>query len=161
MNKFPTHFFAKRAFLLSPLALAVSLTARAESVELDAVTVTADFRQSEIQVLPEAVTVVGEAQIEQRNGVYLDEVLALAPNVNSASGSSRGKYFQIRGIGERSQFVEPLNPSVGTYIDGLDFTGFAGAATLLDVQQVEVLLGSQGTRFGANSLAGVINIRSN
>jgi outer membrane receptor protein involved in Fe transport len=151
------------AFLLSPLALAISLSAHAETEikELDAVTVTADFRQTEVQSIPEAVTVVGEAQIEQRNGVYLDEVLALAPNINSASGSSRGKYFQVRGIGERSQFVEPLNPSVGTYIDGLDFTGFAGAATLLDVQQVEVLRGSQGTRFGANSLAGVINIRSN
>ena len=104
------------AFLLSPLALAISLSAHAETEikELDAVTVTADFRQTEVQSIPEAVTVVGEAQIEQRNGVYLDEVLALAPNINSASGSSRGKYFQIRGIGERSQFVEPLNPSVGT-----------------------------------------------
>ena len=49
---------------------------------------------------------------------------------------------------------------MGTYVDGIDFTGFGGAATLLDVDQVEVLRGSQGTRFGANALAGVINLKS-
>ncbi|WP_420588943.1 TonB-dependent receptor [Bacterioplanoides sp.] len=160
MNKFPTHFFAKRAFLLSPLALAVSLTARAESVELDAVTVTADFRQSEIQALPEAVTVVGEAQIEQRNAEHLEQVLSYAPNVNFAAGSSRARFYHIRGIGERSQFIDPVNPSVGLMIDGIDMTGLGGAATLLDVDQVEILRGPQGTRFGANALAGMINIRS-
>ncbi|MGB1328199.1 MAG: TonB-dependent receptor, partial [Porticoccaceae bacterium] len=88
------------------------------------------------------------------------DLLSLAPNVNFASGASRGRYFQIRGIGERSQFVAPLNPSVGTYVDGIDFTGFGGAATLLDIDQVEILRGSQGTRFGANALAGVINLKS-
>ena len=98
--------------------------------------------------------------INQRNSRHLEELLALAPNVNFAAGASRGKYFQIRGVGERSQFVAPLNPSVGTYVDGIDFTGFGGAATLLDIDQVEVLRGSQGTRFGANALAGVINLKS-
>ena len=86
--------------------------------------------------------------------------MALAPNVNFAAGASRGRYFQIRGIGERSQFIDPLNPSVGTYVDGIDFTGFGGAATLLDIDQVEILRGSQGTRFGANALAGVINLKT-
>ena len=68
------------------------------------------------------------------------------------------RYFQIRGIGERSQFQEPVNPSVGFIIDDIDFSGIGTGATLFDVEQVEVLRGPQGTRYGANALAGLINI---
>ena len=164
LNKFSS------LFVVSPLALAVSLSAVAdgqalaesgvEGVALDVVSVSADFRQTDVQTLPEAVTVVGNEQIEQRSADHLEQILSLAPNVNFSSGSSRGRYFQIRGIGERSQFIDPVNPSVGLMIDGIDMTGLGGAATLLDIEQVEILRGPQGTRFGANALAGMINIQS-
>lgn len=156
-----------------PLSLAIaaamgaSLSAQAEQVEqaeqalaLDPVTVSADFRNSQVQDLAEAVTVVGEDQIEQRSANHLESVLSYVPNVNSAGSSSRARYYQIRGIGERSQFIDPINPSVGLMIDGIDMTGLGGAAGLFDIEQVEVLRGPQGTRFGANALAGVINIQS-
>jgi outer membrane receptor protein involved in Fe transport len=129
-------------------------------VDLEEVIVTSDFRKSQLKNIPTSISVIDSKVINQRNSRHLEELLALAPNVNFAAGASRGKYFQIRGVGERSQFVAPLNPSVGTYVDGIDFTGFGGAATLLDIDQVEVLRGSQGTRFGANALAGVINLKS-
>lgn len=129
-------------------------------VDLEEVIVTSDFRKSQLKNIPTSISVIDAKVINQRNSRHLEELLALAPNVNFAAGASRGKYFQIRGVGERSQFVAPLNPSVGTYVDGIDFTGFGGAATLLDIYQVEVLRGSQGTRFGANALAGVINLKS-
>ncbi|UTW48388.1 TonB-dependent receptor [Bacterioplanoides sp. SCSIO 12839] len=154
------NYFLKPAFLLSPLALAMSLSAQAETVDLDTVTVSADFRQTDVQSIPEAVTVVTDTQIEQRSAEHLEQILSFAPNVNFSSGSSRGRYFQIRGIGERSQFIDPVNPSVGLMIDGIDMTGLGGAATLLDIEQVEILRGPQGTRFGANALAGMINIQS-
>ena len=92
---------------------------------------------------------------------HLDGVLNMAPNVNFSSGASHGKYIQIRGIGERSQFSEPLNPSVGLVLDGMDVSGLGGIATLLDVAQVEILRGPQATVFGTSGLAGVVNIVSN
>jgi outer membrane receptor protein involved in Fe transport len=142
------------------LAMTGAACASANEVELDTVVVEADFRQTNVQQIPEAVTVVGSEQIDARSAEHLEQVLSFAPNVNFASGASRGRYFQIRGIGERSQFVDPVNPSVGLMIDGIDMTGLGGAATLFDVQQVEILRGPQGTRFGANALAGMINIHS-
>jgi outer membrane receptor protein involved in Fe transport len=146
---------------LLTLAIAGTTYAHAEDIQLDTVVVEADFRQTDVQQIPEAVTVVGSQQIEARSAEHLEQVLSFAPNVNFSSGASRGRYFQIRGIGERSQFVDPVNPSVGLMIDGIDMTGLGAAATLFDVQQVEVLRGPQGTRFGANALAGMINVRSN
>ncbi len=149
--------------LRTPLAIAVmAASSMAHSdVELTPVTVEADFRQTNVQQIPEAVTVVGSEDIEARSAEHLEQVLSFAPNVNYSSGASRGRFYQIRGIGERSQFIDPVNPSVGLVIDGIDMTGLGGAATLFDVKQVEVLRGPQGTRFGANALAGMINIRSN
>ena len=128
--------------------------------KLDTVKVSADFRELDLQQIPSAITVVGEDDIQNRNASHLESILSLAPNVNFSAGASRGRYFQIRGIGERSQFIDPVNPSVGLIIDGIDMTGLGGAATLFDVEQVEILRGPQGTAFGANALAGAINIKS-
>jgi outer membrane receptor protein involved in Fe transport len=87
-------------------------------------------------------------------------MLDAAPNVNFSQGASRGRFVQLRGIGERSQFVDPVDPSVGLYIDGIDFSGMGNAGTLFDAAQVEILRGPQGTAFGASALAGLVNIRS-
>lgn len=126
----------------------------------DRIRVTADFRQTGLDDLSASATVIDADTIRSRNASHIDQVLNLAPNVNFASGASRGRFFQIRGIGERSQFVEPINSSVGLVIDGMDMTGIGGAATTLDIQQVEILRGPQGTLLGANALAGMINLVS-
>ena len=128
---------------------------------LEEVLVTAEFRPLGVLDTAASITVFDARAIERRTATHLEQLLNLAPNVNFSTGASRGRFFQVRGIGERSQFVEPVNPSVGLVIDGMDFTGIGGAATALDLRQVEVLRGPQGTLFGANALAGMINLVSN
>jgi iron complex outermembrane receptor protein len=153
--------------LLSASSLSISANENTETTTtdnqvtaLDTVKVSADFRDLDLQQIPSAITVIGEDDIQNRNANHLESILSLAPNVNFATGASRGRYIQIRGIGERSQFVDPVNPSVGLIIDGIDMTGLGGAASLFDVEQVEILRGPQGTAFGANALSGAINIKS-
>jgi outer membrane receptor protein involved in Fe transport len=89
-----------------------------------------------------------------------EDVLALVPNLNWAGDTSRPRYFQIRGIGELQQYQGAPNPSVGFLIDDIDFSGLGSAATLFDVDHIEVLHGPQGTLYGANALAGLIVVKS-
>ncbi len=128
---------------------------------LEVITVTSDFRQQNLLQTPASMSVLTDIEITQRNAQHLEELIAISPNVNFASGSQRARYYQIRGIGERSQFQEPINPSVGMIIDGIDFSAIGSIANLFDVQQAEIFRGPQGTLFGANALAGMINITTN
>ena len=124
---------------------------------LEEVVVTAEFRPLATAEVPGSVSVL-DPQASGATINHLDELLSQAANVNLTSGASRARFIQIRGIGERSQFVEPLNASVGLLVDGVDLSGIGGAATLFDIAQVEVLRGPQGTLYGANALAGLINV---
>ena len=154
------YLFKTLLFVLCFIVSTFGVSASFADTAMEEIIVSSDFRALQLKNIPTSISVIDSDVIAQRNSQHLEELLALTPNVNFASGASRGRYFQIRGIGERSQFKDPLYSSVGVYVDGIDFTGLGGAATLLDIDQVEVLRGSQGTRFGANALAGVINLKS-
>jgi len=123
--------------------------------------VTAELEDKNVLELPNSITLISQATIEKRNAQQLTDLFNIAPNVNFATGASRGRFIQIRGVGERSEFVESTNHSVGVVLDGIDLTGISTAATTLDIQQVEILRGPQGTLYGANGLAGLINLVSN
>lgn len=125
---------------------------------IETIEVISGFRDQNIQQVPASVSIQTEFDIERRNAQNLEEILLATANVNFSSGSSRARFYQIRGIGERSQFKEPINPSVGVIIDGVDFSGIASVSSLYDVKQVEVLRGPQGTKFGASAMAGVVDI---
>lgn len=127
---------------------------------LEEIIVTSQLRAGNQLDLATSVSALDQAAIDARGAGHLEQLLGLAPNVNFAAGASRGRFIQIRGIGERSQFVDPVNPSVGLIIDGIDFTGLGLAASTLDIQQVEILRGPQGTVYGANALAGLISMTS-
>ena len=121
--------------------------------------VVSDFRVQERAGVPSSIAVLDARFIEETAVQHFEELTQFVPNLNWAGGASRARYFQIRGIGERSQYEGAPNPSVGFVIDDLDFSGLGGIATLFDTEQIEVLRGPQGTRFGANALAGLIYLK--
>ncbi len=124
---------------------------------IEEIVVTGDFRDANISEVGASVSVLQvDDQADRVN--HLEEILGRIANVNFSSGASRARFLQIRGIGERGQFAEPLNASVGLLVDGVDLSGIGTVATLHDVQQVEVFRGPQGTLYGANALAGLINV---
>lgn len=153
-----------KTFLLSTLLCSCCLPLPVFAVADETLTeiiVSAEFRGKSALALPVSVSVIDEAMIQRRTARHLEELLHIAPNVNFASGASRGRFIQIRGIGERSEFQDPVNSSVGVLLDGIDVTGISTVASTLDVAQVEILRGPQGTLYGANALAGLINVVSN
>ena len=149
--------------ILSTITAAFLLhtTLSAEEINLDPIVVGADFREANLSKVAGGVSVLGEEKLYDKSPHAFESVISEVPNVNFSSGASRAHFIQIRGIGERSQFVTPINPSVGIILDGIDFSQSALGVTLFDVKQIEVLRGPQGTTFGANGMAGVINIESN
>ncbi len=144
---------------LLPL-LGAPIAANADDSDLERIVVTGDFQRESIQTLSASASLFSEDEINQRGASYLDEMLGSAANVNFASGASRGRYIQIRGVGLRSQFVDPINPSVGLVIDGINYSGLGGSSLLFDIDQVEIYRGPQGTRFGADGMAGMIQMGS-
>ena len=139
----------------------LSTTSFAQEVNLDPIVVGADFREQNLSKTTSSVTVIGEDKIYDKATQSFVETLASAPNVNFTAGASKAKYIQIRGIGERSQFETPVNPSVGLIVDGIDLSYSALGVGMFDVKQIEVLRGPQGTTFGTNAMAGVVVVESN
>ena len=129
-----------------------------QTLDLEETVVTAVLRANHGDL--QSVTLFTAEAIRARGAQHLEDLLSAAPNVTSNAGASRNRFLQIRGIGERSQFVEPVNPSIALLVDGIDMTGQVAAATLWDVSQVEILRGPQGTLMGANALAGLVNLRT-
>jgi iron complex outermembrane recepter protein len=127
---------------------------------LQEVVVTASLRDTSTQNLPQSVTVLDADTLQAAGVQHFEDVLSMIPNLSWASGSSRPRFFQMRGIGEVEQYQGAPNPSVGFLIDDIDFSGVGMPATLFDTRQIEVLRGPQGTVYGANALAGLISVRT-
>ena len=127
---------------------------------LDEILVTGTLRPTASVRLPESVTVLDEQTLRSAGVQHFEDVLGLIPDLNWASGTSRPRFFQLRGVGEVEQYQGAPNPSVGFLIDGIDFSGEGMPATLFDTEQIDVLRGPQGTTHGANALAGLISVRT-
>jgi outer membrane receptor protein involved in Fe transport len=140
--------------------LALSWPAAAQQ-PVEEIVVTTGFRPERLVDTVGSTSVIDSVLIESRAAEHLEAVVGAAANVTMTSGASRGRFVQIRGIGDLEQFVDPKHySSVGVSIDGIDVGGVASAAMLFDVDRVEVLRGPQGTAFGAGALAGQINVLS-
>jgi outer membrane receptor protein involved in Fe transport len=124
------------------------------------VVVRATFRDRVARDVPASVLVLDGAEVAQTAVQHFEDLSFQVPNLHFSGEGNRAKYWQIRGIGEREQYTGAPDPSVGFVIDDVDVSGIGGVATLWDVDQVEVLRGPQGTRYGSGALAGLVYARS-
>lgn len=133
-----------------------------EPVRLEAVRVTADLWATPLARIPASVSVYDEAALRAGSIRHFGDLVDQIPNLTWTGGTSRPRYFQIRGIGENSQFEgETPDSTVRFLVDDLDFTGLGTLGSTFDVQQVEVLRGPQAGAFGANAAGGVVRLVSN
>jgi outer membrane receptor protein involved in Fe transport len=140
------------------LLLAAPLTVSAQAIE--EIIVTADFRERPASEMPASVTVLDASKVGQLAVQHFEELINMVPNLNWSGDGHRARYLQIRGVGELEQYQGAPNPSVGFLIDDIDFSGIGTIATTFDVERIEVLRGPQGTRYGANALAGLVYVQS-
>ena len=127
---------------------------------LEEVVISASLRAMPLRALPQSVTLLESSTLRAAGVQHFEDVLGLVPGLTWAAGTSRPRYFQLRGIGETEQYQGAPNPSVGLLIDGIDFSGVGMPATLFDLERVEVLRGPSSTVYGANALAGLISLHS-
>ena len=156
--------FLWRYLLGTTATICLSATLLPECVNaeelLDEIIVVADFRERTTAKLPASITSFDSKTIKQSGMQHFEELIFSVPNFNWSGDGSRARYFQIRGVGELEQYDGAPNPSVGFLIDDIDFSGIGMIATLFDVQQIDVLRGPQGTRYGASALAGLVYVQS-
>jgi len=152
----------KAALSLVTLAILSSSVFAQETAKpsIEVIEVTSNFRQVNLMKTQGSISVIDNKDIVDRNATHSEHVLGALANVNFSSGASRGNFIQIRGIGLRSQFVDAINPSVGLIIDGINYAGLGGAASLFDVEAFTLHRGPQGTQFGNDAMAGIITIDS-
>ncbi len=146
------------------LLFAISSGAYAQSAaspEGEVVIVTAQKREENLQKVPAAVSVLSAAAISSANAVNIEGVTALIPSLTfNKGGTTLNSSLFLRGVGTIN-FSIAAEPSVAFVLDGVVMAR-AGEAfgDLYDLQRMEVLRGPQGTLFGKNASAGVVNVVS-
>ncbi len=134
-----------------------------DQTTIQEVVVTAQKRSEDVQKVPIAVTAFTAQALKERSITDVSGLSRLTPNVNLDTASAFGGANEvlsasIRGIGQ-DDFAINLDPGVGVYVDGVYYARTVGAnVNMLDVAQVEILKGPQGTLFGRNTIGGAISI---
>lgn len=123
---------------------------------------TATQRAESIQDVPIAITALDPEILDRAGVTDVSNLQAVAPsfNMNSSDTTTGGTSLRIRGVGTTGNNIG-LESSVGVFMDGV-YLSRPGVALgdLMDLEQIEVLRGPQGTLFGRNTSAGALNIRT-
>ena len=145
----------------SAIALSGAAALAQEARTVDVITVTAQKREEGIQDVPVAVTVYSEELLSNAGVSDIKDLAVIAPGLNVTSTSNEfSTTARIRGIGTVGD-NPGLESSVGVVINGVPRSrNGIGFGDLGELQAIEVLRGPQGTLFGANTSAGIINIRT-
>lgn len=164
MNKRNMHISAAVSMALGAALFTVphAASAQAEGARaLDEIVVTARKRDEDLQDLGGAISALGAADLARRHDVDLLTLSNMAPNViihDIQQGPGGVAAISIRGIGT-TDLEKNFDPTAGVVLDGV-FIGVNSGSIFkaIDLESVEILRGPQGTLFGRNSIAGVINV---
>ncbi|QYU68743.1 TonB-dependent receptor [Leptolyngbya sp. 15MV] len=137
--------------------------ASASTEQFTAIVVTARRREETAQEIPLAISVVDAAALEQTGSFNIQRLQQLAPTLQVYSSNPRNTAVNIRGLGVPYGLTsDGFEQGVGIYVDDVYNARVAAAVfDFLDVAQVEVLRGPQGTLYGKNATAGAINVTTN
>jgi iron complex outermembrane receptor protein len=136
---------------------AVDIISAAES-GMEDVVVTARRRAERAQDVPNPIATVAGGNLAAFNQTRLEDLDEHLPSTNIQYANPRQTSVAVRGLGNNPA-DDALEPSVGVYVDDV-YLGRSGMANLdlADISQIELLRGPQGTLFGKNTTAGVLNI---
>jgi len=124
------------------------------ATQLDAVIVSAEKKEENVQNIPSSVTALTAKNVDEYRLWNTKDLTGIIPNLYAGNPGDGRNVTSIRGITSSS-----YDPAVTTYIDGVNqFTLDTYIPTLFDVERIEVLRGPQGTLYGRNAMGGVINI---
>jgi iron complex outermembrane receptor protein len=132
---------------------------RQASKQVEEIVVTARKREEALEDTPVAVTALGAEALRESSILRIDQLREVVPSLHIRS-SPQGNIalFNIRGVGTGDDALQ-FDPGVAIYLDGVYLPRAPGSLlNVVDVQQIEVLRGPQGTLFGKNSVGGAINI---
>ena len=131
-------------------------------IESEEIIVHAGLKDESLQKVAASVSVITADHIRESSAGHFQTLIDQIPNLNWAGGTSRPRYFQIRGIGERSHYFGEGAPnfSVGFVMDDMDLSGLGMLGQLYDLDQIEIFKGPQSSVYGPNAMAGLISMRS-
>ncbi|MCH7508995.1 MAG: TonB-dependent receptor [Proteobacteria bacterium] len=134
-----------------------------DELVIEEIIVTAQKRERAAQDVPISMSIFTNWELETLNLANIAEIARYTPNLewdSSFLGSSNSSSIHIRGVGQAANFAEhSTDPAIGLYLDGVYIARAVGSVMgVLDVSQVEVLRGPQGTLFGKNATGGAITI---
>jgi iron complex outermembrane receptor protein len=159
-----------RAYFLLGASLTVMATApglaqdtSAEGVvTLEEITVSGRKRTENPQKAPVSISVIGRSGVPSLSSDPGADIARETPNLSFGSVGMTGQDFlNMRGVGPLGLPLNSLDNTVGIAIDGAPTTAYGYPPSLLDVAQIEILRGPQGTAFGRNALGGMINVVTN
>ncbi|MEM6415243.1 MAG: TonB-dependent receptor [Pseudomonadota bacterium] len=147
--------------LVVNVTISTHVMAQNENSIFEEVIVTAEKRNENLQDLSQSVSVFSDRDLDIKSVRNFIDLSALAPGITVNTSEDFRPVISIRGVGNEGNQNDIVNPSVSFHLDGVYIASqFALKTDFLDVEQVEVLRGPQGTLFGQNSIGGAINVTS-
>ncbi|MEZ6001110.1 TonB-dependent receptor [Hyphomonas sp.] len=171
-----TNFIKSLCLGASLTAIAVNLPATAQeadtaapeadaaqdnSMKLGSITVTAQRREESANDVPMSIQAFGGEQLDILRVNDVDDLQTLVPSFSVSQSYQGVPTYTLRGIGFNTINVSATS-TVGTYVDEVAYPyPFMNSGPMFDIERIEVLKGPQGTLFGRNTTAGLINVVTN